>query len=130
MKDSRLKDVLTLFAFDDTDDLWWKVAKDGEIQMYVNCNDVFAWACADCEEIFEEDLEELQKAKDDLPGSVYWSLLWVSRKRGMRPQGAFIKGMEEKEREMFFAAGPDRSIDLFNPQSPEGVYLYKKESTP
>lgn len=50
----------------------------------VNCNDVFAWACADAEEITSKELKELYYyVKKDMD---YGSIVWCIKKRNMMPQ--------------------------------------------
>lgn len=63
---------------------------DGEVEgkpcmfIAVNCNDLFAWACADCEYVDEKGVVELWKEVCDDPkwGSTRWSCLH----RGQPPQ--------------------------------------------
>lgn len=52
--------------------------------MYVNCNDVFAWASADGEEIFLNEIEDLYNffIKDPSWGPVIWCI----KKRNLMPQ--------------------------------------------
>src|SRR5690606_6019592 len=67
----------------------------GGLQAYVNCNDVFYWGSADCEEITKENIHLLiQSVKDCYEIGGYWcasefsDTLFACRSRGMRPQGA------------------------------------------
>lgn len=112
-----LERLLRIFCWDDTDYLWWRgkdSATEGPLQFFVNCNDVFAWGCADVEQIeSDEDLDALDQAKADAPND--WPFLWVARKRGMRPQGAAYKHFDKESIPLFNACGPWREPGLGNP---------------
>lgn len=82
------------------------VRKDG-IKLWVPCNDLFYWACADCEEITVDELSTLNLALAESPN--HGGLLWAARKRGMRPQAAYYRHFTESEVVLFDAAGPERS---------------------
>jgi len=114
--------ILALFDGSDgpaPESVWWRT--DGEyapFTLFVNCNDFFAWGCADCEEITAEDYNDLVKAIKDASNSEHgWAghLLWVARKRKMRPQGAYYKYLDEAVHHLFDEAGPARSVDMLNP---------------
>jgi len=50
---------------DMTDVIWWRTGSEKEyapITFFVNCNDLFYWACADCEELTIENLPRLKQA--------------------------------------------------------------------
>jgi hypothetical protein len=107
--------VLALLA--ETDcllSIWWRC--DGEfapVTFFVNANDLFEWASADCETLSPEDLPALRQAIDEV-GAIdpmekeQGFCLWVARKRGMRPQGpAYPKNA--RIRALFDACGPTRS---------------------
>lgn len=113
--------VLAVFAFDNCDDLWWRT--DGEyapVTLFVLCNDVFEWGTADAEPIRPEDLPLLEQAAEDVRPLVSMlngvGDLYVARKRGMRPQGASYKYIDEKLWPLFNACGPERVTDLLNPK--------------
>lgn len=82
------------------------VRKDA-ITMYVNCNDLFYWACSDCEYVEIYEVPDLIKALDDSPKN--GELLWVCRKRNMRPQKPYYKYFDEDEKKLFDEAGPERT---------------------
>lgn len=113
-----MRRVLTVFAFDFTEAVWWRV-DDGEVKFFAQCNDVFAWGCADCEEILPADLEALEAAATDArtvaDGECYVAELYSARRRGMRPQGAVYKNLPEGMWPMFDACGPERETGLGNP---------------
>lgn len=68
---------------------------DGSLKVTVNCNDVFAWACADCEDIASE--EELQDLYDASAADRNWGMLkWVCKKRGEKPQRGWIVIMKHQ----------------------------------
>lgn len=50
----------------------------------VNCNDVFAWGCADAEEMMESDLEEVYEHHHKDPN--WGTAVWCIKKRGELPQ--------------------------------------------
>ena len=71
---------------------------DGSVQpetliLFVNCNDVFAWGCADAECITLSELSDLYKLhKSD---AKWGSTKWVCKKRNLQPQRPIIKDMKE-----------------------------------
>lgn len=52
--------------------------------LLMNCNDVFAWGCADCEEVAYTDIKDIWDhfAKD----KVWGTAVWVMKKRNEMPQ--------------------------------------------
>jgi hypothetical protein len=122
---------------------------DSKMRVSLNCSDVFAWGSADFEEITEENLPVLKQTAQDLldingagsAATIELSNLFAARVRGQRPQGAylakfdkfpkdppfFIHGGFDKVKELYRAVGPERGIDLFNPQSESGEYLYSAQ---
>lgn len=122
------------------DGLYWNSRRgDGVIHLSVRCSDVFEWGTADGEDIeTDEDVELLRQCLADLNeasedyGDCYLPELYAARRRRQRPQGAWFapKRWELADgageiRQLFLDAGPERPIDLFNPQTTEGVYEYK-----
>lgn len=116
-----------MLAHDCHSELWWNTrtrTKDGDLQFFINCNDVFVWGCADLEAITEENLPVL---KESLAISSLWgSLLFCARVRGMRPQGAMYAHIDKELWEHFDACGPEREIDLGNPITQDGEYAYSR----
>lgn len=119
-QDWTLENILRLLSiFDEckgggyTDDIWWRTdSQYAPVTFFVNCNDLFAWGCSDCETVLPSDLDDIQKAvndcnknKEDRLG-VHGSLLWVARKRKLRPQKAYYKSFTEVEKILFDACGP------------------------
>ena len=92
--------------------------KEGEITIYmdVNCNDLFFWGCSDSEEVLPSEIPDLLKCLEEAPNG-NGELLWVARKRGMRPQGAFYKLFDDKIKPLFDACGPKRKVEFGNPES-------------
>lgn len=93
-KMSTFCDVAMLAAHHDCrDSIFWAT----DLTVYVNVSDLFWWACGDMEEIEEDDVDSLRRAIDDVTavsehadvGDAF--VLFVCRKRNMRPQGAFYK---------------------------------------
>ena len=78
-------------------DHWWK--KDwpedakAKTSLNVNCNDIFAWGCADAEEMDYEDLESLYDhyIKDPMFGSAVWCI----KKRKQMPQPPVYKDIQK-----------------------------------
>lgn len=68
--------------------------KNNNLILLVNINDIFAWACADCEQIEygEEilDLYSLWKQYD-----YYGIVIWASYKRKMLPQDPIVNDMKK-----------------------------------
>ncbi len=79
---------------------------DGDHQLWVNCNDLFFWACSDGEDISIEELPDLLRALEESPKN--GDILWVCRKRHTRPQGAYYKYLKGEEH-LFDATGPERT---------------------
>lgn len=115
---SYVTSVLQAFAEADTYDLSWKV-DEGQVRLYVRCNDVFWWGSADCEEILPDDVDLLQGCLEDLrpiDEMFYLPELFAARKRGMRPQGAWYSfARPAAAKPLFDAVGPAREKDILNP---------------
>lgn len=80
--------------------------RDNKVSLYVNCNDLFYWACADAEPFEMTDLPDLKQAIIDSPN--HGVSLWCCRKRGMRPQSPCYKNFSDSDKKFFDAAGPER----------------------
>lgn len=113
------------------DDLWWNMNDEcATISFFINCSDVFWWATSDYEEITPHNIDELEKVVTDiqeLADDNYHTkmsilrcapLLFISRVRKMRPQGAYYKFFDRKLWALFDACGPEREINLVNPVKP------------
>lgn len=115
--------LLRLFAFDDTEALWWRGkdgAQVGPLEFYVPVNDVFFWGSSDLELITASDVADLAIARTDCGDHFgYWPTLWACRKRGMRPQGAQYDYLPKHLWPLFNACGPEREIDAANPEAQE-----------
>lgn len=135
--------VLRVTAFDHCDDIWWRTDNDkggdpwpaprdySPVTFFVNCNDLFYWASADCEEVTEDNIalleqtyaecEELEKnkpAEETKHASLYAEHLFCARSRKMRPQGACYKYYPEALKPLFDACGPEREVDrVVNPEA-------------
>ncbi len=117
--------VLALFALHDLQEcLWWRC--DGEyapVTFFVNCNDLFFWACADAEQIELSDLPDIDRAILDAAaavdcGHVYGLSLWPCRKRGMRPQNCCYTEHQALW-PLFDACGPERPCDTTKRPEPK-----------
>lgn len=82
------------------------MAWNSPISLFVNCNDLFDWACADLEIVEVADLTDIEQAIADSPR--FGHLLWACRKRNLRPQQLFRELLTPTERALFDAAGPER----------------------
>lgn len=63
------------------------------IVLYVVCNDVFGWACADAEDITLNELLTLYKMWE--ADKVWGPAKWCCLKRNLKPQAAIEKIMKE-----------------------------------
>ncbi len=121
--------VLTLFAMhpnDSTEMLMWRVdGKYAPITFLVSCSDFFWWGTADCEIVTPDEIEALEQAFADVKAAstntqldAYWgAVLYVARKRRMRPQGAAYPTVPALAA-LFDACGPERAVGLGNPKQP------------
>lgn len=120
------------------DSFWWRANEPQyePFKLLVNCNDLFYWASADCEEITPDNLDILEQAfKDIKPFYDLWAksfksgkgdkvpyvpmdlapLLFCARVRNMRPQGAYYQDFPPGVDVLFDEAGPERdSKELSN----------------
>jgi hypothetical protein len=74
---------------------WWEKTWPEDAKktfaVCVNCNDIFAWACADAEQVLYDDVESIYKyyKKDPVWGTAIWCIL----KRNMMPQHPVYRDM-------------------------------------
>jgi hypothetical protein len=66
---------------------------DSTVCAWLNCNDLFAWGCADMEPVLMNELPDLYKAhmEDDKWGSVKW----CCKHRNLKPQKPIRERMKE-----------------------------------
>ncbi|MGW2721390.1 hypothetical protein [Streptomyces sp. NPDC001492] len=118
--------VMELFSLSHADtydaSLFWRV-DEGQLRLYANVNDVFAWGGADVEPITSDTLPALEQAYADLKavgGEDYAAELYAARQRQTRPQGAAYPTKTHdawrKICALFDACGPERAVGLGNPQ--------------
>lgn len=117
--------VLEIFDGEDglsASNLWWRTDDEyAPITLFVNCNDMFFWACSDCEKLTPENLHILEQAVKDVKAvtgdSEHADLLFCCRVRKMQPQGAVFdeKYLPKRLWSLFAAAGEHRPADLGNP---------------
>ena len=98
---------------------------EGTWRYSVNVNDVFAWACADAEALEPLELQDWEQAWKDSPSC--GGMLWVARKRKMRPQGAIYKVIPYESWHLFDEAGPARDVGLGNPITSETILNAQSE---
>lgn len=120
---TRVMEIFSLTHADVYGELFWRI-DDGQLHLYVNVSDVFAWGSADVEEITPETLPVLEKAFIDLRpyGAVdFVAPLYAARHRSERPQGAAYP--DERDRAwrevsaLYDACGPVRETGLGNPRT-------------
>lgn len=111
-----MNDLLKFIAYHEVHNLfWWNC----DLHFFINCNDIFAWGCADAEAVSEADLPALTECVNDCKAVGCCEddamLLFISRKREMRPQGAVYKHLCTPSYALFNACGPHRESCLGNP---------------
>lgn len=109
-------------GFDGPDGLWWRTdaPEYDPITLLVNCNDLFFWGCSDSEPLGPSSIGQLEQAVADAKvagDEAHGSLLWVARRRKMRPQGAYYKYFEDGVKPLFDACGPAREVGFGNPEA-------------
>ncbi len=74
----------------------WGGHTDGghTIVLFANCNDVFAWGCADAEDVGEKDLEDLYRLW--YANKKWGAMKWVCMKRNERPQIPIEEDMKKE----------------------------------
>lgn len=97
------KDKLIELLIDEK--VYVRTFNEDEVKIVINANDVFYWAYSDFEYIEESELSELEEC---FKLTNYGDMLWVCRKRNMRPQKPWYERFNEKEKELFNACGPER----------------------
>lgn len=120
---TQLTEVLRIFSFNHTEDLWWRENEEDRnlLEFYVNCSDFFYWGTSDVELITSEKLGILYEAKAemdalDIPDSKKeYGLLFCAKVRGMRPQGAYYKYLDKATWPLFDECGPMRETGVGNP---------------
>lgn len=120
---TQLTEVFRIFAFNHTEDLWWRENEENReiIDFYVNCSDFFHWGTSDVELITAEKLGILYEAKAEIDAlniadhKREYGLLFCAKVRGMRPQGAYYKYLDEALWPLFDACGPMRETGFGNP---------------
>jgi hypothetical protein len=95
-------------------DVYWNDWDGKGTRALINCNDMFFWGCADCEEIKLEDDEAIRKAHADSK-DFNGAYLFIARKRKMRPQGAWYVHIDPVDWPLFDECGPERPSQLGNP---------------
>lgn len=108
-------------TYDKQDDFHWMFdKKQNKFRITVNCNDLFEWATADCEELTPENLDSYIQTIEDAQkvykyGHIWADSIWACRQRKMRPQGACYKHYPIELWPLFDECGPERETNFFNP---------------
>lgn len=113
----QLKWQIDLFIYAAEHDIASSLFWSDKLEMFINCNDLFFWGCADLEPITESTFPELKQALDDA-GDGDGPYLYCARRRKMRPQGATYTWFDKKNIKLFNACGPEREIGFGNPNCP------------
>ncbi len=120
---TQLIEVLRIFSFNHTEDIWWRENEENREQLdfYINCSDFFYWGSSDVELITSEKLGILYEAKAEIDTLEIadhlkeYGLLFCAKVRGMRPQGAYYKYLDEAMWPLFDECGPMRETGSGNP---------------
>lgn len=94
-------------------DFIYDVAWNEDLEFNINCNDVFTHA-SDAEDITsQEDVDAIEQAAKELLeihslANCWATLLFIARKRQMRPLGSWYHGLDNKIVDLFKACGPER----------------------
>lgn len=115
-----IENLLKLVAtWDAHDILYW----NSSLMFYVNCNDLFAWGCADCEGISSQnDVDLLEKCFNIMKAhGREWdtesaSFLYAAQKRKMRPQNAMFKHIDKSIHYLFDECGLPRPESYPHPK--------------
>jgi hypothetical protein len=84
--------------------------------LYVNCNDVFAWGCADAEDFLTDEIRPLYRMW--VANRIWGPVRWVCLKRNQKPQAPV-------ERDMRAAGQWDDAMETLR----ENVYDRKRRET-
>lgn len=106
-------------TFDGYHEIWWRTDEPeyAPITFFARCNDLFYWACADCEDVTPDNIGEMESAtadvlavlaEDSSKAYLYATALFCCRIRKMRPQGAWYRGVDPRVVPLFDDAGPER----------------------
>ena len=110
------------------DAVYYLLREEGKGLEEIRCNDIFWWGSSDSEKVTSEielnkALEDVKNAANSESNGRYGDLLYVARKRNLRPQGIVLSKMPKKVKALFMEL-PERGIDICNPHDPEGKYKY------
>lgn len=107
------------------DSFWWRTdgpyAPYAPVTIFANCNDLFDWACADCERVTPDNIGLLEQSFADAAaaadcGEAWGDSLFCCRVRKMRPQGAYYRNLPKELWPLFDACGPEREVNMANPR--------------
>lgn len=120
-----LKLLHVLAEHDATSDLWWRTdEKYAPATFFINCNDLFFWGCADCEEVAADDIDALDQAYKDAATAGtegQGDIVYCCRKRKMRPQGAYYKHFKPEIAKLLDACGEPREVGFGNPVATDPI---------
>lgn len=92
-------------------DVFANSRKDGTIILYVGCNDIFAWACADAEDLPYSEVPALYRMAAI---SNWGSSKWCCIRRNEKPQAPVVEFMKKAEVwDAVMEALPENKYDKF-----------------
>jgi hypothetical protein len=81
------------YDFEPKTDARWTKEESELISVSVNCNDIFAWGCADAEDLPYAEIENLYRLWRADPA---WGVAkWCAIRRKLQPQGPVIDAMKK-----------------------------------
>lgn len=84
----------TLFISGEGGPFFDKNGKEAQpASLWINCNDLFYWGCADAEPLPYDDIESAYMAWKEEPHGLD---KWICKRRGKRPQAPVIALMKKK----------------------------------
>lgn len=72
--------------------LFSNTGSDKTIVLYVNCNDVFMWGCADAEDITTDQIESLYNLHFE--NKKWGTMKWACINRNLQPQSPIVRDMK------------------------------------
>lgn len=125
----------SMYAHGDfAEEIWWRTDTIySPVTFFMQCNDLFYWACSDAEVLTPENIDRLDIAIKDVKVAMdmdydrlpkdrefdldkwttdipkYASILFCARERKMRPQLPYYEYIPKELHELFNACGPGRT---------------------
>ena len=106
--------VLKMMRFIAKHDLFEEFGWNSQLEFEVLCNDVFWWATSDCVPVTESSFKLLKECVAE--AEIYGPLLYCSKIKKVRPQGAMYNSIPREYWDLFDGCGPIRQTGLMNPK--------------